>query len=434
MNLHRLIHAIHRFNELAKHSYTYRFIRHARNQWHERFTATGRLVLLAATFTAMSGSFPEAVIGATLFSSFIALTVTGLALAGLRPPKASARRTVASRCAAGARAPLSITIRNDTKRPLYDVGAYEFRFPEGVSIAEPLRYTTELAPGESHSFEYTLTADRRGDYALPGPSVVSAFPFGLAHAKRFCAEATRLIVYPRFRQLTRLNIPAGRRYQPGGIVLASHVGESMEFVGTRPYQQGDRLRDLHPRSWARVGYPVVRQYQEEFLTRVAILVDTFVPPRAVPPPRLWGKSVAPDPLEASLSASAAIADYLARQEYIVDLFAAGPELYHFQAGRSLGYLDNILDILACINACPRDPLAQIGSALSRDLEQVSTVIAVLLDWDPARAEFVRKVQSAGAQIKVVLISDHHTESDLAGIGIESRVISVKQAMEGVEEL
>ena len=36
--------------------------------------------------------------------------------------------------------------------------------------------------------------------------------------------------------------------------------------------------------------------------------------------------------ESAVSISAAVSDYMARQDYLVDLFAAGPNLYHLTAG------------------------------------------------------------------------------------------------------
>ncbi len=46
---------------------------------------------------------------------------------------------------------------------------------------------------------------------------------------------------------------------------------------------------------------------------------------------------------------------MARQEYLVDIFAAGPDLYHLMAGRSLAYLDQILDILASVDGSEEEP-------------------------------------------------------------------------------
>jgi hypothetical protein len=180
-----------------------------------------------------------------------------------------------------------------------------------------------------------------------------------------------------------------------------------------------------------VGFPVVKQYQQEFLTRVAILLDTYVPGSVSALRRSGGPD---DPLEANLSMAAAIADYLARQDYIVDLFAAGPELYYFQAGRSLGFVDNILDILACIERCPTDPLETIGPRFNQELTQISTVIVLLLDWEPRRQAFVETVRRSGVRVKPILVSDRHTLDDLAGTGSAARVVTPRQVKAGIDSL
>jgi len=322
-------------------------------------------------------------------------------------------------------------VRNTTKHDLHDIGAYEFRVPEAMEPIDPIRYEAVIPAGESKVFSYRMRALRRGRYILPGPTAVSAFPFGLTQSKRFHAQPQPLIVYPAFHRLVHADVPAGLRHQPGGIVLTSHIGESMEFIGNREYRPGDRLRDLHPRSWARVGYPVVKQFQEEFLTRIAVLVDTYPPPwlsrRGLPSP-------ASRSLEAVLSMAAGISDYLARQEYIVDLFAAGPELYHFQAGRSLGYLDNILDILACIEACKDDALDVVGARFTEEVGRMSTVIMVLMDWDEKREALVRRVESMGVSVKPIVVSSRHELSDLMGIGTAARVVTPEQVEAGLEQI
>jgi uncharacterized protein (DUF58 family) len=54
------------------------------------------------------------------------------------------------------------------------------------------------------------------------------------------------------------------KYQQGGVALASNVGQSDEFVALRDYRQGDPLRHIHWRSWARAGKPVVKEFEDEF--------------------------------------------------------------------------------------------------------------------------------------------------------------------------
>lgn len=410
-------------------SYTYRILRFFRNIWRERLTRPGQYVVAAAVTSIIAGSLPEVMAGSYTFSAFVSLILLSLTISILARPRARMERHVADRCVAGATVPLRITVTNNTTRDLSDLSAFEFRLPATLRLGAEPSFIPRLPPGATHTFEYPLVTSRRGSYQLHGPTLLSTFPFGLTQARRFEPAAHRLIVYPPFRRLARLDIPVGQRYQPGGIVLTSNVGESMEFIGTREYQPGDRLRDLHPRSWARVGFPVVRQYQEEFLTRIAVLVDTFIPQRV-------GRAAAPpeEALEANLSIAAAITDYLARQDYIVDLFAAGPDLYYFQAGRSLGLFENVMDILACIEKSPRDPLEVIGPRFNDELRQVSTVIVLLLDWEPRRQAFVRAIQRMGVQVKTIVISDHHEQAEVDGAGPASRVLTPAQVKAGIESL
>lgn len=375
------------------------------NLWRERFTRTGRYLVIGAIATGIAGSFPDRMVGAYAFSFFTALVLGALTLSVIARPRLAAERLMPARCVAGSTVKIHIRVRNDGKTPVYDVSAYEFRLPPRVAIEQDPHYLARLDPGESFTFDYTINVQRRGSYHLPGPTALCAFPFGLTQTTSFHPQGTQLIVYPPFETLTALDVPTGLRYQPGGMALASHIGESMEFVGTREYQVGDRVRDLHQRSWARVGAPVVKQFEEEFLTRIALLVDTYIPR-----PRKGGAAAA---LEANLSLAAAVADYFARQEFIIDLFAAGPQLYHFQAGRSLGYLDNILDILACIEKSPDDPLAVIGPAFAEQLRETSAVVLLMLSWDDERASLVDMIRNADVATKTVVLTNNKKQAAAA---------------------
>jgi hypothetical protein len=128
---------------------------------------------------------------------------------------------------------------------------------------------------------------------------------------------------------------------------------------------------------------------------------------------------------------------MARQDYLVDLFAAGPNLYHLTAGRSLAYLDQILDILACVEESPREPFGLIEPQIAELLARISTVICVFLDWDDARREFVHRMQVQGAAVKVIVLRDGPctidpaSESDVLG---QVPVISRSQYEQGIEEL
>ena len=93
---------------------------------------------------------------------------------------------------------------------------------------------------------------------------------------------------------------------------------------------------------------------------------------------------------------------------MIDIFAAGPKLYYLQAGRSLAYLQNIMDILACLEPTPPDDesFQEMESALKEELEGISTTSLLFTDWDERRARMVDELQHSGTAIRGFLISQN----------------------------
>jgi len=267
-----------------------------------------------------------------------------------------------------------------------------------------------MVPGASESVHasFAFRVARRGRYVIPGPTVRSTDPLGLVAGRAQTLADEVLLVYPRFYSMESFDLPMGRRYQPGGIPLASRTGDSLEFLGTREYRQGDPIRHIHWRSWARIGEPVVMEFQEEYFSRIALILDTFVPRRARP-----GEE---DAFEKAISVVASVADFFSRSDYVVDIFAAGPDIYEVSAGRSLAYLENILDVLACLESCQETPFEVLGPSLFAKLSQITSVVAVVLDWDRSRAEFLRRVKASGVELRILIVRDGETREDWRAAG------------------
>lgn len=267
--------------------------------------------------------------------------------------------------------------------------------PEGV-------YVGSLTAGETRRVRLGLSCPQRGVYQLKGYRVESDFPFGIMNAWRFMRQEATLMVYPPFRPLSRVDIPPGRRFHPGGVALASRLGDSFEYLGNREFREGDNIRDVDWRATARMGgMPIVREWREEYFLRVGVVLDTYLPPTGSQRERDKRRLA----FERAVSVTAAISDYLARQEYIVDLFAAGPNLYHLTAGRSLAYLDQILEILACVEGSNKEPLQTIEPQIHENLSKITTVFCVFLSWDETRRAFVEGLRQNGAGAKIILLSE-----------------------------
>jgi uncharacterized protein (DUF58 family) len=251
-----------------------------------------------------------------------------------------------------------------------------------------------------------------------------------------------------------MDIPTGRRYQPGGVALATSVGESFEYFGNREFREGDNIRDIDWRATARMaGTPILREWREEYFLRIAVILDTYIPPparsaisamptfeallpRANSRARILSDMRRAD-FERAISLSAAVSDYMAGHEYIVDLFGAGPELFRLQSGRGLATNDQVLDILANTAPITTDTLSTLLPQLEEDLPQLTSVVCLFLDWNDSRRAFAESLRERGAGVKVVVVRSGPLTLDPANDpDFEHAVVVIDEAAyaQGVQSL
>lgn len=379
----------------------HRFIRVLAERYRGWLTPLGQSVLWAmgaAGLMMLWGLTP-----AVVFFCFC----TGLLVAGVSAglpfrPRLKLSRRLPPPVSAGDTLLYRVVVENRGRRTARKVIIEERSLPPELKFLEEPPVIEVLGPGERTEVGLSLLCATRGAYELQGLQASSFFPSALVKVARRTPEKERLLVYPRFTPLARFDVPHGRNYQPGGIPIASSVGESTELAGTREFREGDRTRDIHWPSLARTGRLVVKEYQEEYFVRLAMVLD--VETRSTQDESLF---------ERSLSLAAGIADVLARQEYIIDLFAAGSQVFHFQAGRALAHFEHILEILACLESEDRLDLHALEAALLPEARKLSAVILVMMDWDEPRAELLRKLKAHGVAVRVLSVRPDRRPEGLA---------------------
>jgi len=380
-------------------------------QYRERLTPRGQYLFWVVVALAALGMDTRQTQVFVLFSVAAGLFLIAALYAFLPPPKVKIDCRMPER--ATALVPLAITARiSGNGHGLRDL---QFSLPRpkrwgsSIRMSPPATYF-EVEPERPANAKIELQAIRRGRYILRGAVVRATDPLRLTTTRAVAVPDQTLLAYPRFYSMEEFMVPLGRRYQPGGIPLSSNTGEAIEFVGTREYREGDPVKNIHWRSWARRGEPVVKEYQEEYFCRIALILDTFLPRKATE------REV--QAFEGGISVLASIADFFSRSEYIVDILAAGPDIYEVSAGRSLAYLENILDVLACLEPCYETPFQTIGPRLFEKLAHTTTVVAVLQDWDAAREQFLRQVREGGAAVRAIVVHDGPTREPWQHVGAE----------------
>lgn len=134
-------------------------------------------------------------------------------------------------------------------------------------------WLASLGPGEATTVRSEYVIARRGVYPLEELTLSTGFPFGLFWKERDIPMPAALVVWPRSDRPVREARTPGRERRRSGEVAGGAAGQRGEFRNLRDYRPGDDPRDVHWRSSARLGVPLVREYERERAETLWICLD-----------------------------------------------------------------------------------------------------------------------------------------------------------------
>ncbi|MGV3774158.1 MAG: DUF58 domain-containing protein [Verrucomicrobiales bacterium] len=253
-----------------------------------------------------------------------------------------------------------------------------------------------LAPDQTVEAKIKVVPQKRGILRFTGFTFAIPDPFGLCRAFSKYACSQQILVLPKRYLLGDFNLPGQLQHQPGGVNLASSIGESEEFVALREYRRGDPMRHIHWKSVSKTGKLIVKEFQNEFFVRHALILDTFL-----------GYSET-QKFEEAVSVAASFAWSLHTQESLLDLVFIGPEAYCFTAGRGVGHVEQMLEILASVGPCTTRTFESLDTVVIQRINLVSGCICILLEWDDARKKLIEKMLIYGVPLKVFVVVEPGT--------------------------
>jgi len=283
-----------------------------------------------------------------------------------------------------------------------------------------------VSPQEEAEVRIEMTPLRRGVLRFNGLSLARSDPLGLFRAFVRLPLPDSTLILPRRYPLPPITFPGSLKYQDGGVALASHVGQSEEFVSLRDYRHGDPLRHIHWRSWAKAGKPVVKEFEDEFFVRHALVLDTF------------SEDSYSEVFEEAVSVAASFACAVQTQESLLDLLFVGAQSYCFTAGRGVAHTDQMLEILASVRPCLEQSFSSLETLVLNHIDAVSGCICVLLAWDEPRRRFVEKLKALGVPPLVLIVAElEQTTLDPGPMRDEPerfRVLNLGKIKEGLAQL
>ena len=359
--------------------------------WYDALTDEGRvlsIIWLLASVLGLRADTTQAYIFWTVLSGLLGVSL--LFRPAFRLRGVQIRLDHPTRVTAGDPVDFTVVLTNDGPR---DVHALRIAGPflpwDGAYLTDRPSLAT-LPAGETARVDVRARFSARGEHHLDTFMVRALVPLGLAAGRPVRSSSLRFTVVPPITPISRMSTPMAHRYQPGGVALASSTGESMELLGVRPYRPGDPVRDLHARSWARTGQPIVREYRQEYFTRVGVVLDTNARNEAQ--------------LEASISLCAGVVAWFSRGEALIDLLVVGSAFHSLTVGRSLGFLEQALDLLASVEASATFDSSALARGLEPHLDRLSCVVVVVQRWDAERERVVRRIREQSVGVRVLMVT------------------------------
>jgi uncharacterized protein (DUF58 family) len=400
----------------------YRLASALRYRLPRRFTPAGLLALAALVASGAIGTDLDQTVAFQAFAFVAGLLAVAMVAALFFRGRFTVRRVLPRFGSVGQPFAYHVTIRNRTARVFRELewleeladprptleefvqfqrarrGGRRFRLrlkasppiDHRVARAKPAALPVLPARGEAEA-RVELLPLRRGPLRFTGVTVARSDPFGLFRGFVRSHLRQTVLILPGRYPLPPITLPGTRQYQRGGVALAAAIGESEEFVSLRDYRPGDPLRHIHWRSWARIGRPIVKEFQDEHFVRHALILDTFAGPE-------MGEE-----FEEAVSVAASFACTVGTQESLLDLMFVGPQAVCFTTGRGLGQAEQALELLASVRPSLEKPFAALQDLVLRHARGVCGCVCVLLAWNLPRRELVRQLRALGLPVLVLIV-------------------------------
>ncbi|MGR8935336.1 MAG: DUF58 domain-containing protein [Gammaproteobacteria bacterium] len=246
---------------------------------------------------------------------------------------------------------------------------------------------------EALSVKLQFTPLRRGRVHFDACCIAKTEPLGLFRRLTRIERPQSCLILPKYYPIKFLQLPGARRYQPGGVSFANALGESAEFMSLRDYRPGDALSAVHWKSYAKYGKLIVKEYQDEYFARAALVLDTFI------------TDASAARFEAAVSVAASLVFGGERNDLLLDLVFIDREAYCFTAGRGVDQSLHLQEILADVQPERSAPFARLKQSVLAHAARCNAVLCVLLCWDEERRALLKQLQALGLTVYAFVLHD-----------------------------
>jgi uncharacterized protein (DUF58 family) len=340
-------------------------------RWGQERLSAGGKAIVAALLWLLFTTINSETVEMPLLSACLAIIGVTWAANRMFWPRLKVRAKGPAQVMRGRSVPVTYEVANAGSLSTYDVSLQPAAEPDLWESAAGTMLQNEIASRGTVSLTAAVRPLKRGVWTWPGVQVSSSFPFNVWRTRQNVRTANEVAVYPQYdedqlRQIEHaLAQHAGRE-----AVFAARASTGSDFFSNREYQPGMPVRRWNYGAWARLGQPIVREFQEPCSQRAAVYVDT---------------DLAGEALEDLLSNAAALCDHLLAERWSLDLLVLGTTT----VGNTLDPLA-LSDVLEALARATSES-ARGGESWSLRLSADHVTFLLFSQWDERRAALVRTV-------------------------------------------
>ena len=239
--------------------------------WQEGFTQVGHAAAALLMFSMFAGAVPGFwaawVFCGLDFMYFLALVPCLFMTA--RKSKFKTDNITVRNVYEGETATVSLLVAAEDKLNAVSLGC--FRMDSSLLCEESA--LVPIAAGETAEMTCRNQTKKRGAFEIPKVSVIAPEING---ALRYAADSGKaeLLVFPRPLRVSAFPfLTSGASGVVFAPLLMPSLTRGMDFVGVREYREGDSLRDLHHKAFARYGKPFTKEFETERGAGAILVLD-----------------------------------------------------------------------------------------------------------------------------------------------------------------
>jgi hypothetical protein len=280
---------------------------------------------------------------------------------------------------------INIKEPDEEKRNLWDRKLLYYRWlwilKKKKSVSNKEIELPKILPNEEVRIKMTLLPLKRGLLNFDLSIFSKPDIFSMFNSVKYIPNKDELLILPKRYLIKAPNLDSQKVNQNDNTEILSITGKGDEFFALRDYRNGDSIKDIHWKSWAKKGKPIVKEYQQRNYLKTAIILDS--------------DSDNSDVFETAISIAASYIAPLNNKDSDIDNVIIGNYFLKIKNNQ-----DNILTYLAKLEIKPDGlNLNQIKS----ELDKITGAIIIINNLKNEKIAILNYLKKMNVNIFIVLI-------------------------------